>query len=57
MRLCNIAGCENIAMAIVDDHGVDTYLCGDHYCEWKAVEKNLNYELQKWMNLHEPKVR
>jgi len=52
MRNCDIKNCEKISGMIVDDHGVDVYLCEDHYCEWKAVEKHLKYSLEKWREKH-----
>lgn len=58
VRNCDIDNCDNIATRIIDDHGVDTYLCTDHYCEWKAVEewivveKTLKYSLEKWRKQH-----
>ena len=52
MKNCDIGNCKNIAKMIIDDHGVDTFLCDDHYCEWKAVETHLKYSLEKYKKLH-----
>jgi hypothetical protein len=39
---CDIDKCGAIATKYVDDHGVDTVLCEDHYTQFLKFEKSLS---------------
>jgi 3-deoxy-D-manno-octulosonic-acid transferase len=38
---CDIEKCNEKAHWIVDDRGVDAYLCPKHYEEFKSIEKKM----------------
>jgi len=37
-HICNITGCNKRSVVMVNDHGVDTYLCLQHYQDWLVFE-------------------
>ena len=46
--MCDIDGCMLPTTHIIDDDGVDTWLCDKHYgqyIEWKKREKEIRKEL------------
>lgn len=47
--LCDIKGCTNDqkVLHLVDDHGVDVWLCDEHYRQHQAFERKLKRDLKK----------
>jgi hypothetical protein len=43
---CDIDNCIHKARWLVDDHGVDTYLCANHYDEFREAEKRMGLQLE-----------
>ena len=45
---CDIQNCRRNAIHIVDDHGVNTDLCEEHYQMFLAAEKTIKELLQQY---------